>query len=442
MRWALLCPCAGLFLGLLFAQAKPEPLPRCGLKDPGLASFDKLLDSFLKEHKIPGASLAVAKGNQLVYAVGYGYAELPSSANQFQGVGMRPNTLLRIASISKPITAAAILKLVEAKKISLDDKVTSILGFDPLREGNAPLDERWKTITLRQLLEHTGGFDRDKSFDPMFRSIDIASASKKAPPATPPRIIRFMMGKQLDFTPGERYAYSNFGYCLLGRVIEKVTGMSYDAFVKEQILAPLGIADMRIGGSQLGQRAPHEALYYPPGMKKSKSVFPPHEEALVPYGAWYQESLDAHGGWIATAPDLVRFATAMNAGAKPRVLKKESVEQMFAPPLGKREAGPDGKPNPVYYALGWNVRQVAGHDKINTWHTGLLQGTSTLLVRRHDGMTWAILFNGSFEMGPGKKQPASLIDPLLHQAANAVATWADRDLFPPFLTNPNTGSVP
>jgi len=91
----------------------------------------------------------------------------------------------------------------------------------------------------------------------------------------------------------------------------------------------------------------------------------------------------------------------------------------------------DGKPKPVYYGAGWEVRHVNARGGINTWHNGLLDGTSSLLVRRHDGLAWAVLFNASHD--PDRKVLASIIDPLVHKAADQVRHWPDKDLFSDYL---------
>ena len=99
-----------------------------------------------------------------------------------------------------------------------------MLDLEEPKKG-AKFDRRWREVTIHQLLQHTGGWDRDKSFDPMFHNNQICEELKIPSPALQKDIIRYMVRQPLDFNPGERYAYSNFGYCLLGRVIEKVTGM-------------------------------------------------------------------------------------------------------------------------------------------------------------------------------------------------------------------------
>ena len=160
---------------------------------------------------------------------------------------MKADSLFRIASISKSFTAVAVLKLVEEGKLSLDAKAFPLLGIQPAVQSFVDPEPRLRQITVRQLLQHTGGWDRDQSFDPMFRSERIARANLTPPPASSVAVIRYMLSRQLDFDPGARHAYSNFGYCVLGRLIEKVTGQKYEAYVREKILAPIGIAVRIIG---------------------------------------------------------------------------------------------------------------------------------------------------------------------------------------------------
>ena len=259
-----------------------------------------------------------------------------------------PTSLFRIASISKPITAVAILQLIEQGKLKLDDHVHDFIDDEPLLSGSAKLDVRQEEITIRHLLEHRGGWDREKSFDGMFQSIRFADVLSKPSPPDVHDIIRNMRGLPLDFDPGERYAYSNYGYCLLGRVIEKLTKQPYDAYVKEKVLAPLQITTMDIGGSHLEDRLPQEVRYYDPGI--SNSVFEANrgKKRAAAYGAFKLNVLDSHGGWIASAVDLVKFASAFDDPEKCPILKPESIKAMYTPPPIKF--------GETYYALGWFVR--------------------------------------------------------------------------------------
>ncbi len=196
--------------------------------------------------------MAVTYHGRLVYARGFGHANLEKQEP------VRPASLFRIASLSKPLTAAAVMHLVEQGKLHLDERVFPMLKLQPHLERGARLDLRWHDISVRHCLQHTAGWDRDKSFDPMGAedAEQVAKALGVPLPVHPRQIIRFTMGKPLDFAPGTAYAYSNFGYCVLGRVIEAVSGKPYHELVRQEILAPLGIRGTQLGKNLLRDRAP------------------------------------------------------------------------------------------------------------------------------------------------------------------------------------------
>lgn len=419
--WLFVAPTFSDETGLVLPDA--GSLVATGRADPRMASFDRRMAEFMKRHEVPGASLAVTDQGRLVYARGFGYSDKEAKRP------VQPASLFRIASLSKPITAVAVLQLVQQGRLRLDDKVFDLLDWSELVQETETFDERLKAVTVHHLLEHRGGWDRDVSFDPMFQSVRFAVARNVAPPAGPETIIRCMFEQPLDFEPGERYAYSNYGYCLLGRIIEKVSGQTYEDFVKESVLLPLGIDSMAIGRTRLPGRRDGEVRYY--DGKTGRSVFAEDLNQRVPrpYGAWYLEAMDAHGGWIASAVDLARFACAFDNPDACRVLNRDSIRTMYARPAEADGGESAESPEPVYYSCGWLNRDV-GDGKFNHWHNGSLPGTSTLLVRRHDGRNWAILFNA--RSSPHGSQLASLVDGVLHRAANEVTEWPEYDLFAEF----------
>ncbi len=377
------------------------------------------MESFMAARKVPGGALAIVKDRKLIYARGYGYADrekrLPAKAD----------SLFRIASISKPFTAVGILRLAEQGKLKLDDKALALLHLP-----EKPLDKRWEDITVRHLLHHTGGWDRDISFDPMFRSVQIARELAVEAPAKPEHIIRYMLGRKLDADPGFRYAYSNFGYCLLGRIIEKIAKQDYEEFIKKEVMTPAGITRMKLGQTLALRQTKGEVKYYLPKDSLVDSVFPSVKEKVPwPYGGFYLEAMDSHGAWIASAVDLVRFAAALDDPQHSPILKAETIREMYEPPAAPASRTPEGKLKDSYYGLGWLVRPVGREGKANTWHNGSLPGTSTLLVRRWDGLSWAAVFN---QRSSDEKLPDGAIDAALHKAASKVKEWPKEDLFGKF----------
>jgi len=295
----------------------------------------RLAEDFLEKFEVPGLSIAIAKDGQIVRKEAFGFADL--KRQEVLGTDHR----FRIASISKPITSAAIFLLIEGGKLKQDDLVfgeSGLLGI----EGPAG-------ITLKHLLTHTsGGWKNDKT-DPMFKEIKLDHAGliawtlKNVEPKNP---------------PGEKYAYSNFGYCLLGRIIEKVSGQGYGDFVRENVLKPCGAAAMTIGE---GER---EVVYYMGGK-------PVKLEMNV-------ARMDSHGGWVGTPGELVNFALRVDGFPEPAdILKKESIATM------KERVGVNKS-----YACGWSVNEAG-----NYWHGGSLPGLTSLLVRTEDGHCWAACAN-------------------------------------------------
>jgi len=390
-------------------------------KKPTVAeAFDAEMEAFMTARKIPGGALAVVKNRRLVYVKGYGWAD------RGRKISVKPDSLFRIASISKPITAVAVLKLVEAGKLRLDARAFDIVGASPiLEEGRAP-DVRLGRITIRQLLQHTGGWDRAQSYDPMFRARQIAEKTNTPPPATPAAVIRYMLGQPLDFDPGQRFAYSNLGYCVLGRVIEQIAGQPYEQFVRANVLGPLGIAHARIGASLDGRQPLAEVRYYMADGSQGNSVFPKGPAKVPwPYGGFHLEAMDAHGGWIASVVDLARFAATLDNPRRNPLLKPATSREMYAPPPPPVSRDKSGTLKDAWYGCGWSVRPTR-KNRANYWHNGSLPGSATLLVRRDDGLSWVALFNQRSEDG---NLPDSAIDPALHRAADSVAEWPTRDLF-------------
>jgi len=403
------------FLGTLLATAGTA----LAAEPADLAPFDDVMSTFMTDEQPPGAELAVTKDSRLVYARGFG-------VTAYHGTdAVPPSALFRIASVSKPITAVAVLQLIERGKLALSAGVWELLRLPE------PADRRWKRVTIQHLLQHTGGWDRDEKFDPMFLSTEIARALRVPPPAGAAEIIRYMLGQPLDFDPGSRFAYSNFGYCLLGRVIETVSGAPYETYVQHEVLAPLGITRMRLGKTLAAQRAAGEVAYYGQNHYGRAVMGVVGQRVSSPYGTWSLEAMDSHGGWLASAVDLVRFACAFDVPERCPILRPQTIETMFARPEGRAGYDENGTPKPVYYACGWSVRALGAPGRINTWHTGSLSGTSTLLVRRFDGKNWAVLFN--MRTARDGRRLAVVIDPLIHRAADRVTHWPETDLFPRLL---------
>jgi N-acyl-D-amino-acid deacylase len=411
--------------GTPFGDERPQPpAAATGQPVPELAAVDAVMSDLMARWQLPGGQLALAKDGRLVLNRGYGLADVE------RGEPVQPTSLFRIASVSKAITAVAILTLVDAGTLALDDAVFPMLAFAP--PPHATVDPRLATITVQDLLVHSGGWDSAQSYDPQGLPFSRTAAAMVGldDPAEAATIVRFMLGEPLDFDPGTRQAYSNFGFNVLGRVIEHVSGQPYEAYVRDHVLTPAGITSMRLGRTRLADRAPGEVRYYaPPGQAPGWSVF--WGEGYAPYaygGSTYLEALDAHGGWIASAADLIRFATAVDGQRGPALLTPETVQAMITTPrplTGTPSTGIPGVTAEVTAGLGWDMIPEAGG--VAWSRVGALIGSTAAWVNRGpDGVAVAFTVNS---LPPDYNAFLNEAITSLGQAVGAVGTWPEGDLF-------------
>jgi CubicO group peptidase (beta-lactamase class C family) len=414
-----------LLLSFVFVWLSPAlaqtPFPMTGTIIPSLQPIDQLVTNFMAKYSVPGGAVGFVKDGKLVYVRGFGYANTDTLELA------QPDSLFRIASLSKSVTAMAVLKLAEQGRLNLDQPAFSLLNYPPPTYPTASVDPRLGSITIRHLLNHTGGWNRDTAtnpdggigFDPTVNwTVRAAADMGTTAPADATTVVRWMMGKPLQFDPGTQYQYSNFGYTVLGRIIEKITGTNYEEFVKS-LLATVNISRMRIGGSRQVDKFPGEVTYYDyPGSTLTTSIFPQDTGPVPwPYNFSYS-TMDAHGGWVASVIDLLRFVTAIDGWpTHTNLLSPASIATMTA-----RPSPPWGPTDEPYYGMGWLVRNTPG----NWWHDGSLPGTRTEMVRAGNGFTWAILFNTRVQQDSAFYAD---MDNLGWQALSAVSSWPTNDLF-------------
>lgn len=360
-----------------------------GIPVPEMTNCDNLVTQFLTTHDIPSATFAMAKNGKMVYMRAFGNADIAGTEPT------QPHHMFRIASISKPITSIAIMKMIDLGQLNLADKVfgsNGILGGNSYLSAANVTDNRLYDITVQHLLEHSGGWDREidctpnpaspypwhpNSCDPIGFPLHVTETLGAPNPATEENLIRFLMEKGLSFDPGTSYKYSNIGYLTLGLVIEAASGVSYEEFVKTQVLAPIGIHDMYIGKNLLEDKREREGEYVGNGFNVP-SAYGTGNNVPWEYGGWNLEAMDAHGGWIATSRDLVRLLVAIDGfSTKPDIISNSSILSMTTP-----------GPNNNGYAKGWSVNSAG-----NWWHTGALDGTASIWARTSGGYTWAIILN-------------------------------------------------
>ncbi|MEW2353428.1 serine hydrolase domain-containing protein [Spirillospora sp. NPDC029432] len=383
-----------------------------GTAGSGLGGFDSAVKKLMQARDIPGGSLAVTYKGKLVLARGYSWSDDAS-------LSVQPTSLFRLASLSKAITATAVTRLVQDGKLSLSAPVTDLLELTPPDGKSA--DPRLSQVTVRRLLQHLGGWDRDVSGDFTHRDRDVAASLGVSLPISRADMMRYGTGLKLDHDPGTTYAYSNYGYLLLGEIIAKVSGTTYADYVQRNVFAPVGITRARPGRSLRADAAAGEVPYF--SQYTGKSVFDAAGTTVPgPYGTFNVENRTAMGGWLASAVDYARYSTILDGTTS--VLSKASVEKVFAKPETGLNSGGS------YYGFGWFVRDVTGGR--NTWHDGSLTGSSTIVTRRYDGVSWTLLFDQRDDPS-GLTYNYSDFSAPLHDVANAITTWPTTDLFGKYL---------
>ncbi|MBV8720275.1 MAG: serine hydrolase [Chloroflexi bacterium] len=364
-----------------------------GFSDADLATMDGIIDDFMKKWSAPGLSLAISKDERLLYARGVG--SLDNGGNTPTSV----TSVFRVVSVTKPFTATAIFRLIEQQKLKLTDTVFGASGILGTTYGTTPYGTNIEKITVQHLLEHTAGGWMNDGNDPMFAHPDYDHA----------KLIGWVLdNRPLDNAPGTNYAYSNFGYCLLGRVIEKVSGFPYDAYVKAAVLEPSGISDMNIAANGISSKRPDEAFYY-------------DQSGADPYG-FNIARMDSHGGWLASALDLTRFAVHVDGfPRKSDVVSSTSLTSMTTPSAAKSDWG-----------KGWALYTAGGE---NNWFIfGYLPGSTSLLARYSNGFCCAAIVNLSqsqdpnFPNGPDTQLQRDL-DQMLRDLRTKVTSWPTYDLF-------------
>jgi CubicO group peptidase (beta-lactamase class C family) len=347
------------------------------------AEMFRIARAFMEQFSVPGLSVAVTRNGQFLYEHQFGMADRKEAQQ------VLPSSLFRIASVTKPITSVTIFSLVEQGKINLSDKVFGPSGILGTKYGKPPYQPYVTDITVDHLLTHTCGVWPNDATDPMFR-FDSWDHEKL--------ISWTLQNLPLTYPPGQHWAYSNFGFCVLGRVIEQITGQPYAAYVQNNILARCEIGDMQIAGNKIDQRAPNEVVYV-------------GQYSENPYNMNVAR-MDSHGGWIATPTDLVRFLNHVTGFSNtPGLLKPETIRIMTTPSPAYSQS------SPAKYARGWMVR----NDGLgNWWHNGSLPGTTTIMVRTSTGLCWAALANT-------RTEPSNVInsalDEMMWDMVRCVPSW-------------------
>lgn len=307
-------------------------------------AIDKLIQEEMQTTKIPGLALAIIKDGKLIKKTGYGLANVETQTP------VNSSTVFKIASVSKPMIAMAIMTLVEDGKVKLDDPVSKYLSNTP---------ESWSKITVRHFLSHTSGVIRES---PTFDPDEIQADSL---------VIQGAYNEPLRFTPGEKYEYCNVGYYSLADIIRKVSGKTWAEYIKEKIFAPAQMFSSR--PTNFSEIIPNRAnaYYMENGILQNNFSF---------------FTLRPSGAFLSTLDDLILWDAAINSK---QLLSKQSYQSMWTP--FKLNNGKDS-----VYGLGWAL------DGKKVRHGGSLNGFKSEYVRYNDGELAIIILTNLDQAVPNK----------------------------------------
>ena len=342
---------------------------------PELHAMDSIMQRYLKRWEIHGAQLAISRHDSLLYARGFGYAD------KDRQIPMEPSYIMRMASVSKLVTATGIMKLRDMGKIRLSDKVFGPKGIlNDTFYVNSIRDKRYFDITVEQLLRHKAGFT-NYAGDAIFSTRYIMQQNHLTTPPDHRTLLRIVLRRHLGYTPGTAQRYCNIGYTLLSLIIEKRTGMSYENFMQRYVLNPAGCYDFHIAGNYLKDRRKNETVYY---MHSSSVPVPEFNNSgrmvVRCYGENDITTALGAGAWVASAAELCRLVASIDGDRTvPDVISPQAMKLMT-------QEMPDHQ-----FSLGWNFTP-----RNRPWiRTGSLVGTSALVLRYPDGECWVFITNTS-----------------------------------------------
>lgn len=353
----------------------------------------------MKKFRIPGGQLAVSRNGKIVYSGAYGFSDLNCRTP------VETNSIFRIASLSKIITATAVMKLVEQGKLSPEQRAFTLLP-EMLPHS---FDQRLLDITVSDLLNMTAGWDLKKRGEVLFvpRAKKIADHTDSLMPPPLESVCHHELAGRLDWDPGSHFSYSNLAYALLGRIISKVSGTSYLDFCRTELFVPLEIVNIFPAGRRISDRLQQEVIYYPeePG-KCKKSMFTQDFAVKMPapYGRIDIERYTSSFGWAGNAEAILKFIDAAfctnaklenskapdcKAPASPRrLLNSTSVAQMLA-----RTRACNWIHSAGYVASACDISNDYSRGKATIFKDGTLSGTRTFLICYPDGISCCALFN-------------------------------------------------
>ena len=397
-----------IFVPAQTTPQSPSNVPITGKAVPGFEEFDRAVVAAIQKDHIPGAAIAIVKDGRLVYARGFGWA------NEEDKTPIEPTSVFRLASISKSLTGIGILKLIQDKRLCMQQKVFArpnaspsgtgpcsqpILHLEPVKCPGCTEDPRIYDITVQDLMQMSGGWitstEEVDACGVMTRGSGDWSSVERAQQGlrihripTRAEVIQFGISHKLNFTPGTCYSYANFDFMILGQVIEEITDTPYEAWMQENVLHPMGAYNAHV--LLYGKSLPNEVDYYkilPDGQNQRCCI-----DMLRP-------QIGPCGGWTANIIDLAHVQASLRNGVpEPNPLEPQTMNLMVSRPANPKFTGKFS-----YWTDGWDTvwcpSETGGPNGCTmqnaSWEKGgdFTLGTITSYSSWSDGVGYVLLFN-------------------------------------------------
>lgn len=363
-----------------------------------LSELDGIVNGALQQYYIPGASLAVAHNGKLVYAKGFGVANLRTQEP------VTPSTLFNLASCTKAVSMFGVLRLVDQGRLQLDTPFYTVIGRPNLVRG-MQADPRVAQITVRQLLHHSGGWNDDSGFEKASREIQALAPQGLAYREG----VRVLLATPLDYDPGTQAKYSNGQWNLIKYVIECAAQQPYGQFMQEQLNA-IGIQDMC-----------EESRGVTPGQATRYVGYPPR---AIPGGQRTVALMPDFGNWMASSVDMVKLLTALD-GSRVQGISRSSFDQMIAPLPPPMESNPGGS----HFGLGMDSVRMTPQGVTFTKNGGK-PGVHCQIVHLSNNTDFCLMFNGGSSPDGSKVNPLPPTLKAIRAVLNNIKDWpSDVDMF-------------
>ena len=378
-------------------ESETQPQPGGRARGASLSELDGIMNQTMEQFYVPGGTLAVAHNGKLVYAKGFGFANLRTQEP------VTPNTLFNLASCTKAISTFGIMRLVDSGRLRLDDTMYNVIGRPNLVRG-MQADPRVAQITVRQLLHHSGGWNDDSGF--LRASNEVQRLAPNGLPYS--EAVKVLLATPLDYEPGTQAKYANGQWNLIKYIVECAAQSPYGQFLQEQLQA-IGIHDMC-----------EESRGVIRGQASRYGGYPPH---IIVGGQRTVPLMPDFGNWMASSVDMVKLLTAIDGSRMPGI-SQDSFNQMIAPLPPPMQNNSNGS----HFGLGLDTVRMTP-DGVTYSKNGGKPGVHSQIIHLPNHTDFCLMLNGGSSPDDPNANPMGPTVKAIRSVLSNVNEWPQVDMF-------------